>query len=106
MLGAKPADLRVERASKFDFVVNLKTPNALGLTIRPTIPIDEFTYANETHKDCVSQSRGFSKRLTAAFGAELPIASRTTFGRKCPISAIADAVMFVPGGRLWVIRYN
>jgi hypothetical protein len=27
----------VEQASKFDFVVNLKTPNALGLTIRPTI---------------------------------------------------------------------
>jgi hypothetical protein len=35
--GAKPADLPVEPASKFDFVVNLKTPNALGLTIRPTI---------------------------------------------------------------------
>jgi hypothetical protein len=35
--GAKPADLPVEQASKFDFVVNLKTPNALGLTIRPTI---------------------------------------------------------------------
>jgi putative ABC transport system substrate-binding protein len=35
--GAKPADLPVERATQLDFIVNLKTAQALGLTIPSSV---------------------------------------------------------------------
>lgn len=66
--GARPADLPVEQANKFEMVVDLETAEALGLTFPPSLAL---------RMDRMIESR---RRLPAATGASYGVGGGGTAG--------------------------
>ena len=52
--GAKPADLPVQQATKFEFVINLKAAKQIGLTLSPEF----LSRANQVIKEASAKAGG------------------------------------------------
>ena len=73
--GAKPADIPVERPTKFELVINLKTAKALGLDMSPTL----ISYGPNVGEMVRHAAVYVDKILKGANPGELPVQQPTRF---------------------------
>ena len=80
--GAKPADLPIEQASKFEMVINLKTAKQIGVTIPPNV-LAQSGQGNQVRPSRVIQFGLAAMLLSLTFSAAAQQPQRVPLIRVC-----------------------
>src|SRR5262249_7882846 len=92
--GASPADLPIDQATKFEFVVNVKAAKAIGLTVPESFlagaeEVIEGSAAISSHSWAAVRPHGCSARA----GTSRPMWRRATFCRPLPDGGSAAPIL-------------